>query len=71
MRIPYVVGRWVRGKNHYGRQRLIDTLLARPDSATRESATLESATLESATWGAATWLVGTRRMGKTSLLRQL
>ena len=51
MRIPYVVGRWVRGKNHYGRQRLIDTLLATPDFAT--------------------WLVGTRRMGKTSLLRQL
>lgn len=51
MRIPYVVGRWVRGKSHYGRQRLIDYLLATSDSAT--------------------WLVGTRRMGKTSLLRQL
>jgi hypothetical protein len=51
MRIPYVVGRWVRGQNHYGRQRLIDYLLTVPDSAT--------------------WLVGTRRMGKTSLLRQL
>ena len=51
MRIPYIVGRWVRGQNHYGRQRLIDYLLTVPDSAT--------------------WLVGTRRMGKTSLLRQL
>src|SRR5690606_20055647 len=51
MRIPYNVGRWVRGKNHYGRQRLIDYLLHAPDSAI--------------------WLVGTRRMGKTSLLRQL
>ncbi len=51
MRIPYVVGRWVRGHNHYGRQRLIDYLLATSDSAT--------------------WLVGTRRMGKTSLLRQI
>lgn len=51
MRIPYNVGRWVRGANHYGRQRLIDYLLNAPDSAL--------------------WLVGTRRMGKTSLLRQL
>lgn len=51
MRIPYVVGRWVRGQNHYGRQRLVEYLLTVPDSAT--------------------WLVGTRRMGKTSLLRQL
>lgn len=51
MRIPYIVGRWVRGQNHYGRQRLLDYLLTVPDSAT--------------------WLVGTRRMGKTSLLRQL
>jgi hypothetical protein len=51
MRIPYIVGRWVRGQNHYGRHRLVDYLLTVPDSAT--------------------WLVGTRRMGKTSLLRQL
>lgn len=51
MRIPYVVGRWVRGQSHYGRQRLMDYLLVAGDSAT--------------------WLVGTRRMGKTSLLRQL
>ncbi len=51
MRIPYIVGRWVRGQNHYGRHRLIEYLLTVPDSAT--------------------WLVGTRRMGKTSLLRQL
>ena len=51
MRFPYVVGRWVRGKNHYGRQRLIEYLLTIPDNAV--------------------WVVGTRRMGKTSLLRQL
>ncbi|HXF63307.1 MAG TPA: AAA family ATPase [Caldilineaceae bacterium] len=51
MRVPYIVGRWVRGENHYGRERLIDHLLHTPDSAI--------------------WLVGTRRMGKTSLLRQL
>jgi hypothetical protein len=51
MRVPYVVGRWVRGPQHYGRQRLIHYLLNVPDSAL--------------------WLVGTRRMGKTSLLRQL
>ncbi len=51
MRMPYVVGRWVRGQNHYGRERLIEQLLEGPDTAI--------------------WLVGTRRMGKTSLLRQL
>ncbi len=51
MRVPYVVGRWVRGDQHYGRRRLIHYLLHVPDSAL--------------------WLVGTRRMGKTSLLRQL
>lgn len=51
MRMPYVVGRWVRGRNHYGRERLIEQLLEGPDTAI--------------------WLVGTRRMGKTSLLRQL
>lgn len=51
MRIPYHVGRWVRGPNHYGRERLIDYLLQTEESAI--------------------WLVSTRRMGKTSLLRQL
>jgi hypothetical protein len=51
MRNPYIVGRWLVGKDHYGRQRLIDYLLAIPDPAV--------------------WVVGTRRMGKTSLLRQL
>ena len=51
MRIPYVVGRWVRGKNHYGRERLTEHLLHAPDSAI--------------------WLLGTRRMGKTSMLKQL
>jgi uncharacterized small protein (DUF1192 family) len=51
MRIPYVVGRWVRGMNHYGRERLTEHLLHAPDSAI--------------------WLLGTRRMGKTSMLKQL
>ncbi len=51
MRIPYVVGRWVRGHNHYGRERLTEHLLTAPDSAI--------------------WLLGTRRMGKTSMLKQL
>ena len=51
MRIPYIVGRWVRGESHYGRERLIEHLLTASDTVT--------------------WLVGTRRMGKTSLLRQL
>ena len=51
MRVPYVVGRWVRGANHYGRHRLIDYLLNIHDNAV--------------------WVVSTRRMGKTSLLRQI
>ncbi|HRJ43374.1 MAG: ATP-binding protein [Caldilineaceae bacterium] len=51
MRNPYIVGRWLRGADHYGRQKLIEHLLTTSDQAI--------------------WLVGTRRMGKTSLLRQL
>ena len=51
MRIPYIVGRWVSARNHYGRSRLFAYLLDTPDTAT--------------------WIVGARRMGKTSLLRQL
>jgi len=51
MRIPYIVGRWVRHHNHYGRQRLLTYLLSTPDTAV--------------------WAVGARRIGKTSLLRQL
>lgn len=51
MRIPYIAGRWVRGRDHYGRQRLITHVLRVEDPAI--------------------WVVGTRRMGKTSLLRQL
>jgi len=51
MRNPYIVGRWLRGNDHYGRQKLIEYLLTTKDQAI--------------------WLVGTRRMGKTSLLRQL
>lgn len=51
MRNPYIVGRWLRGADHYGRQRLIEYLLYVQDPVI--------------------WVVGTRRMGKTSLLRQL
>jgi hypothetical protein len=51
MRVPYIVGRWVRDRNHYGRQRLFTYLLNTSDSAV--------------------WVVGSRRIGKTSLLRQL
>ena len=51
MRNPYVVGSWVSGRAHYGRQALIDHLLHNPN--------------------AALWVVGTRRIGKTSLLRQI
>jgi hypothetical protein len=51
MRVPYIVGRWVRDRNHYGRQRLFNYLLNTSDSAV--------------------WVVGARRIGKTSLLRQL
>lgn len=51
MRNPYIVGRSLTGKDHYGRHRLIEYLIHSQDQAT--------------------WLVGTRRMGKTSLLRQL
>ena len=51
MRVPYVVGRWVRGVNHYGRRDLIEHLLTIQDNAV--------------------WVVSTRRMGKTSLLRQI
>jgi hypothetical protein len=51
MRNPYIVGRWLYGAEHYGRQRLLEYLIHTPDPAI--------------------WVVGTRRMGKTSLLRQL
>jgi hypothetical protein len=51
MRVPYIVGRWVRDRNHYGRQRLFTYLLNSDDTAV--------------------WVVGSRRIGKTSLLRQL
>ena len=49
--VPYVVGRWVRGAEHYARQELIAHLLTGHDDAF--------------------WVVGSRRMGKTSLLRQI
>jgi len=51
MRIPYIVGRWVRGRDHYGRQRPISHIIQAEDPAL--------------------WIVGTRRMGKTSMLKQL
>ena len=51
MRVPYAVGRWVRGRAHYDRDQLVEHLLHAPH--------------------AAHWLIGTRRMGKTSLLRQI
>ncbi len=51
MRNPYIVGSWLYGDNHYGRQRLLDYLVTVNDPAV--------------------WVIGTRRMGKTSLLRQL
>ncbi|MBC8450254.1 MAG: hypothetical protein H8D78_21180 [Chloroflexi bacterium] len=51
MRNPYIVGGWVRGQHHYGREALIDHLLHSPVDAV--------------------WVIGNRRMGKTSLLRQL
>ncbi len=51
MRNPYIVGRWVRGTSHYGRQALIDHLLQNTNTAL--------------------WVVGTRRIGKTSLLHQI
>ncbi len=51
MRVPYIAGRWVRDRNHYGRQRLFTYLLNSDDTAI--------------------WVVGSRRIGKTSLLRQL
>lgn len=51
MRNPYIIGASVTGRDHYGREELITTLLA---------------------GGArAHWIVGNRRVGKTSLLRQL
>lgn len=51
MRNPYIVGSWLYGENHYGRQRLLEYLINVHDPAV--------------------WVIGTRRMGKTSLLRQL
>ena len=51
MRNPYIVGRWLRGPDHYGRKRLLEDLISSDEPAI--------------------WVVGTRRMGKTSLLRQL
>lgn len=51
MRNPYVIGPYVSGRKHYGRQSLIETLLHSEASAH--------------------WVIGSRRVGKTSLLRQL
>ena len=48
---PFIAGSWVRGQNFYGRQKLVDEILAgnRPY----------------------VWVAGTRRLGKTSLLKQI
>lgn len=51
MRNPYIIGAYVTGRDHYGREELILTLL---EGGAR-----------------AHWIVGNRRVGKTSLLRQL
>ncbi len=51
MRNPYIIGAYVTGRDHYGREELIGTLL---EGGAR-----------------AHWIVGNRRVGKTSLLRQL
>jgi len=48
---PFVAGNWVRGKDFYGRSRLIHDIL----EGNRDFL----------------WVVGTRRFGKTSLLKQL
>jgi hypothetical protein len=50
VRIPYVVGQWVRGDRFYGRGSQLDEILRGPRDRLR--------------------VVGTRRVGKTSLLRQ-
>jgi hypothetical protein len=50
-RKPYIVGAFVTGRDHYGREAVIETLL---EGGAR-----------------AHWIVGNRRVGKTSLLRQL
>ncbi len=51
VRNPYVIGAYVTGRKHYGRQEMIQYLLNGESCAY--------------------WVIGNRRMGKTSLLRQL
>lgn len=53
--VPWVVGQWVRGERFYGR--------------TRELAALGGSTGDGG--GRRLWVAGLRRIGKTSLLRQL
>ena len=48
---PFIAGNWVRGKNFFGRQKLINEIL----EGRRHYL----------------WVAGTRRVGKTSLLKQL
>ena len=48
---PFIAGNWVRGKNFFGRQKLIDEIL----EGRRHYL----------------WVAGTRRVGKTSLLKQI
>ncbi len=51
VRIPFVVGQWVRGDRFYGRTAQIAEILDGPRDCI--------------------WLLGTRRIGKTSLLKQI
>ncbi len=51
MKNPFVAGSWVRGKNFFGRDKLIREILDGRRNAV--------------------WVAGTRRLGKTSLLKQI
>jgi len=48
---PFIAGNWVRGKNFFGRQKLINEILEGRRNYL--------------------WITGTRRVGKTSLLKQI
>jgi len=63
--VPWVVGQWVRGERFYGRAAEIAALLP---SAEED---LEAPPTGPAAPGRLLWVAGLRRIGKTSLLRQL
>jgi len=63
--VPWVVGQWVRGERFYGRAAEIAALLP---SAEEEPKTPP---IDPAAPGRRLWVAGLRRIGKTSLLRQL